>query len=89
MCYAVLICNVVLAFQQSMRSRSILASKVEITLPVTIEACSLNPQKRHFWQLVPDRINPCIPKDVWVDFLDTQSPVGAKKTGPRGPAGWR
>ena len=79
MCSVALICNIVLVFQQSMRSRNILASKVEIILPATIEACSLNPPKRHCLQLVPDRNNPCIPKEVWVDFLDAQSPVAAKK----------
>ena len=85
MCSAVLICNVVLAFQQFMRSLSILASKAAIISPVTIEACSLNPPKRHSWQLVPDRIDPCVPKDVWVRSLDAQSPVAAKKTGLVGP----
>ena len=78
MCFVVLICNVVLAFHQSMRSRSILAFKVEITLPVIIEACSLNPQKRHFWRHVSDRDDLGISKSVWVDFLDAQSLVVAK-----------
>ena len=85
MCSAVLICNVVLAFQQSMRSRSILASKVEITLPVIIEACSLNPPKRHFWRHVSDRDDLGISKSVRINFLDAQSLVVAKKPGLVGP----
>ena len=85
MCSVALICNVVLAFQQSKRSRNILASKVEIILPVTIEACSLNLPRRHFWQLVPDRNDPCIPKTFELSFLVLIVPLLQKKPGLVGP----